>query len=63
MLSLFGLKSHLKEVLPSVICFYYKNSIDIQAFLDRTTFGVNINIAKLYEYQYYTKINLDKIPG
>ena len=43
MINLFDLKNHLKEILPSIICFYCQNSIDIHVFMNRTTTGVTIN--------------------
>ena len=43
MINLFDLKNHLKEILPSIICFYCQNSIDIHVFVNRTTTGVTSN--------------------
>ena len=60
MLSLSDLKSHLEEVLPSVICFYYQKNTDVHAFVDKTTYCVNINMTKLYEFHKIIKV--DKNP-
>ena len=49
MIGLSDLKAHLKEMIPSIICFYTLKDIDNNAMTNLITGGVFINEAKLYE--------------
>jgi len=58
MIDLPDLKNHLKETIPSVICFYSLDDIDNKGFTYPAIEGVCINEAKLFKG--YQKFSVDK---
>ena len=58
MIDLSDLKNHLKELMPSVICFYSSEKIDNFAFTCPAIIGICVNESKLFEKT--EKFKLDK---